>query len=230
MLNALGSGAFIQRGSFQNLSVFASLTFLSRGYFPSLMAYQLESIKLGEAVDMRRRRMALVIMLGLGLGLSVGYWMNLDTFYRYGANSLEGGDGIRGGTRGASLIWQEYEILRRYLITPDPPDVVRTAAVGIGFGFTTALSILRRCFLQFPFHPLGFAMVTAYGDPLWGAFLSAWAFKLLITRFGGIGLYRKLIPGFLGIALGHFFTAGIVWEVLATMGDQVSRAYGVWFG
>ena len=230
MLNALGSGAFIQRGSFQNLSVFASLTFLSRGYFPSFMAYQLESMKRGEAVDMRHRRMALVIMLGLGLGLSVGYWMNLDTFYRYGANSLDGGDGIRGGTRGASLILQEYEMLRRYLIAPDPPDVVRTTAVGIGFAFTTALSILRRCFLQFPFHPLGFAMVTAYGDPLWGAFLSAWVFKVLITRFGGIGLYRKLIPGFLGIALGHFFTAGIVWGVLATMGDEVSRAYGVWFG
>ena len=40
-------------------------------------------------------------------------------------------------------------------------------------------------------------MVTAYGDPLWGAFLAAWIFKLLITRLGGIGLYRKLIPGFL---------------------------------
>ena len=230
MLNALGPGAFMPNGSLQNLSVFASLTFLSRGYFPAFMAYQLESIKLSDDVGMSRRRMSLAIMFALGVGLAGGCWMHLDAFYEYGANSLEGGDGIHGGTRGASLIWQEYDILKSYLISTNSPNYARTAAVGVGFVVTSILTILRRSFLQFPLHPLGFAMVTAYGDPLWGAFLAAWVFKLLITRFGGIGLYRKLIPGFLGVALGHFFTAGIVWGILGTMGDESFRRYGVWFG
>ena len=39
MLNAFGPKAFIHNGSFQNLSVFASLTFLSRGYFPALVSF-----------------------------------------------------------------------------------------------------------------------------------------------------------------------------------------------
>ena len=73
-------------------------------------------------------------------------------------------------------------------------------------------------------------MVTAYGDPLWGAFLAAWIFKLLITRLGGFGLYKKLMPGFLGVALGHFFTAGILWGILGTVGSEIFRGYGVWFG
>jgi len=230
MLNAFGPKAFIHKGSLQNLSVFANLTFLSRGYFPAFMAYQLESIKLGDDVKMNRRVMPFVIMLALVVGLAGGYWMHLDAFYEYGSNILEGGDGIRGGTRGASLIRQEYNILKSYLVSKNSPNYLRTGAVGFGFAFTTLLAILRRSFLQFPLHPLGFAMVTAYGDPLWGAFFAAWMFKLLITRFGGIGLYRKLIPGFLGVALGHFFTAGILWGILGTMGNEIFRGYGVWFG
>ena len=230
MLNAFGPRAFIHNGSFQNLSVFASLTFLSRGYFPAFMAYQLEAIKLGDDVRMSRRVMIFVIMLALVIGLVGGYWMHLDTFYEYGSNILEGGDGIIGGTRGASLIRQEYNTLKSYLISDNSPNSARTGAVGFGFAFTALLTILRRSFLQFPLHPLGFAMVTAYGDPLWGAFLAAWVFKLLITKLGGIGLYRKLVPAFLGIALGHFFTAGILWGILGTMGNEIFRRYGVWFG
>jgi hypothetical protein len=230
MLNAFGPRAFIHNGSFQNLSVFASLTFLSRGYFPSFMAYQLEAVKFCDDVRMSRRVMAFVIMLALVVGLAAGYQMHLDTFYEYGSNILEGGDGIVGGTRGAGLIRQEYNILRSYLVAENAPDYARTGAVGFGFIFTILLAFLRRGFLQFPLHPLGFAMVTAYGDPLWGAFLSAWALKILITRFGGFRLYRRLIPGFLGVALGHFFTAGILWGILGTTGNEIFRRYGVWFG
>ena len=110
------------------------------------------------------------------------------------------------------------------------PNVARSLATGFGMMLTLALAVLRRSMLQFPLHPLGYAMVTAYGSPLWGAFLSAWIIKKAVTRLGGIGMYRQLIPMFLGITLGHFFTAGIVWGILGTMGNEVFRSYGVWFG
>ena len=54
--------------------------------------------------------MSVVIMLALVVGLSGGYWIHIMAFYEDGANILEGGDGVRGGTRGASLIQQEYDI------------------------------------------------------------------------------------------------------------------------
>jgi hypothetical protein len=169
-------------------------------------------------------------MVALVFGLVAGYWIHLDSYYEYGANILEGGTKEWGGTRGASLIRQEYNRMRSYLVAQNTPDYTRTAAVLFGSVFTVILLVLRRMFLQFPLHPLGFAMVTAYGSPLWGAFLAAWILKRLITKFGGIGLYRKLIPGFLGVTLGHFFTAGILWGILGTMGNEVFRGYGVWFG
>jgi len=226
MINAFGAKAFIPDGSFANLSVFASLAFLSRGYYPAFMAYQLESLKLTDDVKSSRRKMAFVIMAALVIGLVAGYWMHLSAYYKYGANILESG----GGTRGASLIRYKYNIMHNFLTGNTAPDYTRTTAVGIGFLITCVLAILRHTFLQFPIHPLGFAMVTAYADPLWGAFLLVWILKKAITKFGGIGLYRKLIPGFLGVALGHFFTAGILWGLLGTMGNEIFRKYGVWFG
>jgi hypothetical protein len=230
MVDAVGPRAFIPNGSFANLTVFASLTFLSRGYFPAFMAYQLESFKMADLVRSSKRVMAFVVMLALVMGLVVGYWMHMTAFYEYGSNILEGGTGVWGGTRGAALIRQEYNKMQRYTVSGNSPDYARTAAAGVGFLFTFILVILRQTFLWFPLHPLGFAMVTAYGDPLWGAFLTVWIIKKLVMKYGGMRLYRKLVPGFLGLALGHFFTAGILWGALATTGKELFRSYGVWFG
>ena len=230
MINAAGPRAFIRDGSYANLTIFANLTFLSRGYFPAFMAYQLESFRFAEQVKSSKKVMAFVVMLALVMGLAGGYWIHLTAFYEYGSNILEGGSGVWGGTRGAALIRQEYNKMQGYMVSAGTPDYARTAAAGVGFLFTFALVFLQRAFLWFPLHPVGFAMVTAYGDPLWGAFLSVWIIKKLVMKFGGIGMYRKLVPGFLGLALGHFFTAGILWGVLATTGKELFRAYGVWFG
>ncbi|MFC1718781.1 DUF6785 family protein [Candidatus Poribacteria bacterium] len=230
MIDAVGPRAFIPDGSYANLTVFANLTFLSRGYFPAFMAYQLESFKHADLVGSSKRVMAFVIMLALVMGLAAGYYMHLTSFYDYGSNILEGGSGVMGGTRGAALIRQEYNKMQGYTVSNNSPDYTRTAAAGVGFLFTFALVLLRQAFLWFPLHPLGFAMVTAYGDPLWGPFLSVWIIKKLVMKYGGMRMYRKLVPGFLGLALGHFFTAGILWGALATTGKELFRAYGVWFG
>ena len=46
---------------------------------------------------------------------------------------------------------------------------------------------------------------------MWGSFLAVWVVKVLVVKLGGARLYRRLSPLFLGIAFGHFFTAGILW-------------------
>jgi hypothetical protein len=41
----------------------------------------------------------------------------------------------------------------------------------------------------------------------WLSIFLAWAFKGVILRYGGVRVYRRLLPFFLGLALGEFFTA-----------------------
>ena len=230
LYNILGPRYFVRAGSYQTMSVLASLAFLGRGFYPQFMAYQMEAFKMSEERGVSKRRMALGIMLALVIGLVAGYHMHLTAYYEYGANILEGGTREWGGTRGASLIRQEYNRMHGLIGSAGGPNVTAGAATGFGFLFTLLLATIRRGMAQFPLHPMGYAMVTAYGDPLWGAFLVAWAVKVAVTRMSGIGLYRRLVPMFLGITLGHFFTAGILWGALASMGAEVFRAYGVWFG
>jgi hypothetical protein len=43
-------------------------------------------------------------------------------------------------------------------------------------------------------------------------------------------LYKKLIPLCMGILLGHFITAGLIYGLLSLSEAEIFRRYGVWFG
>jgi hypothetical protein len=99
-----------------------------------------------------------------------------------------------------------------------------------GAGVAGAMLLFRSHFVGFPLHPTGYAVATAYGSLVWWPFLLAWLFKWAILRFGGLRLYRRAVPFFLGFALGHFFVAGAVWGLLGALWEEGARAYPVWFG
>jgi hypothetical protein len=88
---------------------------------------------------------------------------------------------------------------------------------GTEFGFLAAgalgtllLSALRLRLPWWPLHPVGFTVgyvfpvrVTAFT-----VFL-VWAFKALVLRIGGVTLYRRLQPFFLGLLIGYTLGVGI---------------------
>jgi len=50
MLNVLGSAPFVRGENYSNLTIFSVLMFLSRGFYQSTMAYQLESAKIASEI------------------------------------------------------------------------------------------------------------------------------------------------------------------------------------
>jgi hypothetical protein len=55
--------------------------------------------------------------------------------------------------------------------------------------------------------------------------------KAAILRAGGLSLYRRGIPFFLGLAIGHLFVAGIFWPVLSLfITREASQSYHLFFG
>jgi len=228
MINIAGSEPFQKMGGWSNLTIFSMLMFLSRGYFQSMMAYQIESTKIADQGKICQRSMAIWLVVALVVGLAGAYVIHLQAYYMHGANILEGGT-TQGGYR-TRLATQEYEELASFMKGHKEPDRSKTGAAAVGFLVTAALIGLRTVFLRFPLHPLGYAMVTAYGPPLWGPFFIVWVVKTLILRIGGMGMYRRLIPFFLGIVVGHFFTAGLVWGWWSAINDELARRYVVHFG
>ena len=52
----------------------------------------------------------------------------------------------------------------------------------------------------------------------------------VLTDAGGMTLYRRLVPLFLGLVVGHYFAGGMVWGLLGLKGGDVFRNYKVFFG
>ena len=95
------------------------------------------------------------------------------------------------------------------------PDWNRNGFTIGAFAFTLLLVALRSRFPRSPFHPLGFVMTTSYGYAYWGSFLAIWATKGLILRIGGVRLYHRLAPVFVGLVLGQVFSLSVVWMTFA---------------
>ena len=75
---------------------------------------------------------------------------------------------------------------------------------------------MRYTFLWWPLHPLGLP----FSIPGWTSVMLAWIVKSLILKYGGVKLFQKLKPLFLGLILGQFLSAG-AWFLL----DMVFAKY-----
>ncbi len=221
----LGSKALRVGGSWSTLTVLTTLVTLSRGYFQSLQGYQIESFRLAELGAVRGRSMSWMLILALLVGMATAWWLHLSSYYEYGAGGVRALEGW-----GSGLAKQQYTELTSYAEAPVGRDMPRTVAAGFGLVFAGLLTVMRVLFLRFPLHPLAYCMTASYGELIWASFLIVWIVKTLVFKLGGMRAYRRFIPGFIGLALGHFFTAGVAYGLVGAYGNEAFRRYRVWFG
>ncbi len=221
----LGSEPLQVGGSWRTLTGFATLVFLSRGYYPAMTGYQTESYRLARETGIRERSMSWLMIIAMIVGFYVAMWLHLRAYYMYGS----GGLAAMGGW-GFGIARNEYEAVVGYSRAHSLPDPWRIGATGVGFLFTAVLVIIRMFHLRFPLHPLAFGMAGSYGSLVWGSFFIVWIIKSIVFKLGGMSAYKRLIPGFLGLALGHYFTAGIAWGLIGLLGGEAFQRYYVFFG
>jgi hypothetical protein len=90
--------------------------------------------------------------------------------------------------------------------------------VGVGLVFTLFLTVMRIRFLNWPFHPAGYALSMNFGiDYFWTCLVIAWALKSLVLRYGGYNLYRRLLPLMYGVIIGEYCIGAFwsAWSVIA---------------
>lgn len=223
--SCFGSSPFLVGGDARPLVVLAFFTWLSRGYYPnSVMSAQLESFKLADDSGTPRRHMTYALLYAVLLGFVVAAWVHLTTYYDLGAEYAE-----HGGR--AKLQNSGYLNVAKILTgQPKRPNYGEAGAAAFGLVATLGMVLARVQLIGFPFHPLGYAMATAYGHPLWGPALLVWVVKSMILKAGGIRLFRRYIPFFMGLLIGHFFVAGVVWGLVAIWNPEVTYNYVVYFG
>ncbi|MFP3903673.1 MAG: DUF6785 family protein, partial [Armatimonadota bacterium] len=228
ILDVLGSGP-ITAGGMRSATVLASTFYFARGYMGQLMSYPVEALRVAGEAKISRRQIATLMLVAAVIGIGISWWMHLGAYYRYGANTLSGG--TTGGGYRVTLMRQSYERLASWTENPEAPNTAKGIATACGFAVTLGLMGLRRTFLRFPLHPLGLILAfTGGGYTGWAMLLLVSLIKIGAYHVGGMRLYRRLIPAFIGIAVGHYFAAGLVWSLIAPFaGPALSQRYQLWF-
>lgn len=215
MVTTFGSGRFSQA----DLTIMAYLSNISSFDLRCIpMPHQLDGFKIASEAGLPQRRLAPSMIGALGFALIVAFWGGLFIWYRFGA--LAELDAWR-----TNMGRQPFDRLGSYLTSPLEADHYGSAAVVGGLVFTVFLAVMRTKFIWWPFHPVGYAMAnTGTMRTMWLPFLIAWLLKAGVLRYGGPGLYRRLLPFFLGLVIGDFANGGL-WTLIGCVYDM--RVYPV---
>ena len=156
------------------------------------------SLRLGEELTNNKRPLFWVIVLALVVAIFSSVWTIMYLGHRYGAINLWLSSG--GG----------YNFAETLIRTPTDPFVSSWFNTAIGMVIMTGLMVGRWLFLWWPFHPIGYVIGPVWiMDHLWINMFMAWLLKVLVLKYGGVRLYLKTRPFFLGLILGYYTPGGI---------------------
>jgi hypothetical protein len=179
----------------------------------SFLYFTVNQSHLAHRTETEGRRLALALGAACGVALVGGSALILALGYRYGADSF----------RAWPLSWnvsRHLDQLNDVLANPHEPDLTAWIAVLVGFSLGTFLVQMNRRYLWWSLSPFGFVVASSenIAGQIWSSVLLGWAISTIVRRFGGLELYRRLRPFFLGLILGDAVTYGVVVLVEAFVG------------
>ena len=178
-----------------------------------MMPNIMNSLKAADEVKVKRQQLLLALGVSMVIGLVVSYYSVLKISYRYGAPY----------TGGSGYLYQ----LESLLLNPKKgTDWTNTGFMLFGSLFTLWLMWMRQVFLWWPFHPIGYMMLSAWASfKLWFSIFLGWSMKFAIVKYGGLRAYRSARPIFLGLVLGEMVCAGL-WAIIG-MATGISTGYRI---
>jgi len=184
-----------------NISVFALLWGIFRAQRCHPMPHQLEAFKMAERSNFPAKPLVFAMIIALVFGLIVSCWLLLDTGYR---ESYRLGFG-----------WEAFGYMEKYLVSPAETDIPAVTAMCLGFTATLFIRFMRLRFMWWPLNPIAYPLAATDWAIrwTWACCLISWAIKSTILRYGGLRIYRKVLPFFLGLLLGEFVVGGL-WSLL----------------
>ena len=191
-------------GSLTGIALSYSIVDYMRGLFTPGVA---QSIKMGELIQGNRRALLFWAGISVLLGLAASVFYTLHLGYSHGAYNFPRFPFFSGDPKGI------YGSTLTMMHTPKAPDGERMVFFAIGAGLMAFLTFLRYRFPGWPLHPIGLTLSAAdnTGHLVMPVFI-AWACKSIIMAVGGVNLYRRSKPAFLGLLVGY--TAGVVLSFL----------------
>ena len=180
----------------------------------SPMVAAANGLKLAEMIPGSKTRLFWGLVLALVCSLLGAAYMTLKLAYTYGAINLSLLEWA--GAHGWPYIGPTMT---------DMPDANMRGWFFKGVGAVTEgfLMWAQHRWHWWPFHPIGFAVAVGWlTSQIWFSALICWILKGSIVRFGGVNLFQRLKPFFLGLILGEVAVSG-VWGIIYVITAEKGR-------
>ena len=171
-----------------------------------------DTMRIADVGRVPRGTLVAALASGSLLCIAATMWVALDVYYRYGAATA------------LTDPWRTYQgrqafdNLRSLLDGTMPrPGVPELSATAFGFLLVVLLSAANRRLMGWPFHPAGFVMAQTWSlEWFWLPMFIALVIKTAILRAGGLRLYERSRPFFVGLILGDY-TMCVILALLGTL-------------
>ena len=196
---ALGSDAIGPAGLIAIASTFA----IWCDNKPILATTMMHSHRVGGELGRSARVLPGATALTCVVAFSLALYLTLHICYTRGGVTT-GCWEIRGGN-----IWF-FDTFVGHIRNPAGPDATRLTFMGIGAAGMLLLSFLKYRLPWWPLHPIGFCIGggEVIGYCAFTLFLT-WLIKVILLKVGGINLFRRARPFFLGLLLGYVVGVGL---------------------
>jgi len=194
-------------------------TLTSLGFFDAMFTRDLRGLvltgfldgqKLGDELGVARRKLFAVFAIALIVAIPAAAAIELWLPYHRGAVGMYSfsyrGNCVQFFRENSAFLQGQTQHMTGALVS----------FVGGGL-VTAALAVMRVRYVGWPFHPLGYVLSTSWTVMVfWFPMFVAWVVKSLVVHYGGMRLYARLRPLFLGMIFGEF-TAAVFWTVIAAL-------------
>jgi hypothetical protein len=219
---------------------FITLAFLPVTLLFRTLPQQLENLELARRHRLPYRTVAAASLAAFVLAVVWGGLCALLYSYYLG-DRFTGAMGHPGQGQTNNLLIAHYPLWVSHFLGENGLDKfdrvhgIRLLFIGLGAAVVVALTVLRRRFLGFPLHPIGYLLTLLsifylWNSPylrggalseaekveesyLWGSALVAWCVKGLVVKYGGMNAYKRAKPFFTGLVIGAVF-AIFAWNML----------------
>jgi hypothetical protein len=173
-----------------------------RGLFTPGLAHV---ARLSDLIRGNKRMLLFCVVLGTFAGLGASVWLTLDLAHRHGAYNFPRFPFFNGDPKAV------YSSTLAQMRTPKLPDLDRYLFLGLGLTEMGLLTFLTYRFRWWPLHPIGLVLSASdnHKSMVMPVFI-AWAIKVVLIRVGGVSLYRRAKPIFIGLMVGY--TLGVIYS------------------
>ena len=175
----------------------------------TLMAAVIHGLKLSENyLICNRKRLFAAIVLAAATATIAAICTVLKIGYTHGALNLSF------WFFGPASATTPYSFTAYHTTNPASPSSAFYGVAALGALAQFLLMFASQRFIWFPIHPIAFPVSGLWTTHhLMPSIFLAWLVKTVVLRYGGVTLYRKTRPFFLGLILGHYVAGGL-WIVI----------------